>query len=91
MPSVTIIDPTLIADTYARLGLNGLNALAARGTHVFVSTALRVELELGLSNNPTGLSKIIGSSGDTLLICLRINLPEVKEEIFVGGHDRSHT
>jgi len=29
MPSLTIIDPTLIAHTYARLGLNGLNELAA--------------------------------------------------------------
>ena len=56
MPSLTIIDPTLIADTYARLGLNGLNELAGRGTHVFDSKVLREELRIGMLNNQTARS-----------------------------------
>ena len=37
--------------------------------------------------NGTAVVEVTQSSGDTLLICLRMNLQEVKEEIFVGGHD----
>lgn len=59
MPSVTIIDPTVLADTFSRLGLSGLDALAARGTFVFDSIELRGELKGALSGS-TALVKIEG-------------------------------